>query len=141
MIFNFYRYLTYGLNESVVKAQDVSYIFSYVSNYNSIGRYLAWGFMKEKWNIIEERYAQQFLSSHSQLFPLKATITATTTPTAKTKNKLLFHFSRGTFSRTVIQISQTILFKIMFKFLMILISSEFFIKEQSFANVLQNRCP
>ena len=65
MIFNFYRYLNYGLNESVVKAQDVSYIFSYVSNYNSIGRYLAWGFMKEKWNIIEERYAQQFLSSHS----------------------------------------------------------------------------
>ena len=68
----------------MVKAQDVSYVFSYVSNYNPIGRYLAWGFMKEKWNIIEERYAQKFRSSHLQLFHLKATIAAAATTTTTT---------------------------------------------------------
>lgn len=56
------RYLNLGLNESVVKAQDVSYVFSYVSNYNSKGRYLAWSFMKENWKTIEERYVESFFT-------------------------------------------------------------------------------
>ena len=43
------------MKESIVKAQDVSLVFGYVSNYNPDGRYLAWNFIKEKWDYIKDR--------------------------------------------------------------------------------------
>jgi len=56
------RYLNYALNESIIKSQDVSTVFSYVSNYNGNGRYQAWAFLKENWHIVEERYVESFFT-------------------------------------------------------------------------------
>lgn len=56
------RYLYYGMNQSYVKSQDVSYVFSYVSNYNPSGRTIAWNFLKENWDTINKRFANSFFT-------------------------------------------------------------------------------
>jgi len=56
------RYLSYGLNETIVKSQDASYVFSYVANYNPIGRYHAFNFIEKNWNIISERFKNSFFT-------------------------------------------------------------------------------
>lgn len=56
------RYLQMGLNESIVKSQDASYVFSYVSNSNSNGRYMAWNFLKENWSQISQRFSKSFFT-------------------------------------------------------------------------------
>ena len=54
----FHRYLHYAMNESIIKAQDVSLVFSYISNYNPAGRYLAWNFIKKKWDYMKDRWVK-----------------------------------------------------------------------------------
>lgn len=46
------RYLHYALDETKIRSQDTSYVFSYVANYNPIGRNIAWNFLKENWDMI-----------------------------------------------------------------------------------------
>ena len=48
----FFRYLHYALDETKIRSQDTSYVFSYVANYNPIGRNIAWNFLKENWDDI-----------------------------------------------------------------------------------------
>lgn len=56
------RYLFYALDETKVKAQDTSYVFNYVANYNSIGRTVAWNFLKENWDDIYTQFKDSFFT-------------------------------------------------------------------------------
>jgi hypothetical protein len=56
------RYLSYGLDETKVRSQDASYVFSYVANYNPNGRFFAWNYMTNNWEKIQERFGQSFFT-------------------------------------------------------------------------------
>eukprot|EP00795_Rhopilema_esculentum_P003842 gene3842-15137_t len=56
------RYLNYSLDDTKVKSQDTSYIFSYVSNNNPIGRYYAWYFLKSNWDRIRKKFGGGFFA-------------------------------------------------------------------------------
>lgn len=48
------RFLRYSIDESKIRAQDSVTVVSYVAG-NSVGRELAWKFLKEKWNVFHLR--------------------------------------------------------------------------------------
>ncbi|XP_066914391.1 glutamyl aminopeptidase-like isoform X2 [Clytia hemisphaerica] len=56
------RYMQYALDESKIRSQDTSYVFSYVANSNPIGRTVAWNFLKLNWDTIYEKFKDSFFT-------------------------------------------------------------------------------
>ncbi|XP_062585470.1 uncharacterized protein LOC134247152 isoform X2 [Saccostrea cucullata] len=53
------HYLKLSMDPQEIRSQDVTSVIIYVSR-NSVGRYLAWEFMQENWDILREKFGSSF---------------------------------------------------------------------------------
>lgn len=54
------RMLYNTFNSTIIKSQDVFYVYRYIVENSAHGRYQTWYFLKENWNLVVKRFAHQF---------------------------------------------------------------------------------
>ncbi|XP_014675061.1 PREDICTED: aminopeptidase N-like [Priapulus caudatus] len=66
------RYLDRALEEKDIRRQDAGTVIGYIAQ-NPVGRYLAWDFIRAKWDTVYERFGESFSSMRKIIEQITAT--------------------------------------------------------------------